>query len=432
MMNKLLSTLNLKQTEMDIEIKKKGFRLTGKQWIYAAMAVAVTVVLIIAVYGNRSSVMRIDRESVTTGEVIAGEFNDYIRVVGQVQPVTSLQLSPEEGGIVEQIFLEEGATVKKGEPIVKLRNSNLDLEILNAEANLAEKQNFLRNTQVTMEQDKLNNQTEKIQLQMEERQKKRTYEQYQRLYKEDLVSKEDYLKAKEDYELTVEKRKLVDERLKQDELYRTIQITQLEDDLENMRRSLAMIRERRDKLTVCAPIDGELGMLDVEPGQNVISGQMIGRINVLTGHKIEADIDEHYIDRVVPGLEGRFERQDSTYMLRVKKVYPDVRENKFQTDFEFAGKRPDNIRTGQSYYINLQLGEPTKSVMLPRGTFFNETGGTWIFVLDKDGDTAHRRSIKIGRQNPQYYEVVEGLNPGEKVVLSGYEMFKNCDELILK
>ena len=396
------------------------------------MAVAVTVVLIIAVYGNRSSVMRIDRESVTTGDVIAGEFNDYIRVVGQVQPVTSLQLSPEEGGIVEQIFLEEGAAVKKGDPIVKLRNSNLDLEILNAEANLAEKQNFLRNTQVTMEQDKLNNQTEKIQLQMEERQKKRTYEQYQRLYKEDLVSKEDYLKAKEDYELTVEKRKLVDERLKQDELYRNIQITQLEDDLENMRRSLAMIRERRDKLTVCAPIDGELGMLDVEPGQNVISGQMIGRINVLTGHKIEADIDEHYIDRVVPGLEGRFERQDSTYMLRVKKVYPDVRENKFQTDFEFAGKRPDNIRTGQSYYINLQLGEPTKSVMLPRGTFFNETGGTWIFVLDKDGDTAHRRSIKIGRQNPQYYEVIEGLNPGEKVVLSGYEMFKNCDELILK
>ena len=395
---------------MDIEIKKKGFRLTGKQWIYAAVAVAVIVVLIIAVYGNRSSVMRIDRESVTTGDVIAGEFNDYIRVVGQVQPITSLQLSPEEGGIVEQIFLEEGAAVKKGDPIVKLRNSNLDLEILNAEANLAEKQNFLRNTQVTMEQ----------------------YEQYQRLYKEDLVSKEDYLKAKEDYELTVEKRKLVDERLKQDELYRNIQITQLEDDLENMRRSLAMIRERRDKLTVCAPIDGELGMLDVEPGQNVISGQMIGRINVLTGHKIEADIDEHYIDRVVPGLEGRFERQDSTYMLRVKKVYPDVRENKFQTDFEFAGKRPDNIRTGQSYYINLQLGEPTKSVMLPRGTFFNETGGTWIFVLDKDGDTAHRRSIKIGRQNPQYYEVLEGLNPGEKVVLSGYEMFKNCDELILK
>ena len=196
---------------MDIEIKKKGFRLTGKQWIYAAVAVAVIVVLIIAVYGNRSSVMRIDRESVTTGDVIAGEFNDYIRVVGQVQPVTSLQLSPEEGGIVEQIFLEEGAAVKKGDPIVKLRNSNLDLEILNAEANLAEKQNFLRNTQVTMEQDKLNNQTEKIQLQMEERQKKRTYEQYQRLYKEDLVSKEDYLKAKEDYELTVEKRKLVDD-----------------------------------------------------------------------------------------------------------------------------------------------------------------------------------------------------------------------------
>ncbi len=417
---------------MDIEIKKKRFRLTGKQWIYAAVVAAVAAILAITIYGNRSSVMRIDKESVMTGSVIAGEFNDYIRIVGQVQPINTLQLSPEEGGIVEQIYLEEGATVKKGEPIVKLRNSNLDLEILNAEANLAEKQNFLRNTQVTMEQDKLNNRTEKLQLEMEERQKKRTYEQYQRLYKEDLVSKEEYLKAQEDYELTVEKRKLVDERLKQDDLYRNIQITQLEDDLENMRRSLAMIRERRDKLTVCAPIDGELGMLDVEQGQNISSGQMIGRINVLTGHKIEASIDEHYIDRVVAGLEGRFERQDSTYTLRVKKVYPDVRENKFQTDFEFMGKRPDNIRTGQSYYINLELGEPTQCTMLPRGTFFNETGGTWIFVLDADGNKAYRRSIKIGRQNPQYYEVLEGLNPGEKVILSGYEMFKNCDELVLK
>ena len=416
---------------MDIQLeKKKG--LQKKHIPYIAGGALFIILVGWIIFGNHASTLKVDARGLSIGDVRKDQFNDFVRVDGQVQPITVVQLSPEEGGIVRERVVEEGAQVKKGDIIVRLSNSSLDLQILDAEAQLAEKQNFLRNTQVTMEQDKLNNQTEKIQLQMEERQKKRTYEQYQRLYKEDLVSKEDYLKAKEDYELTVEKRKLVDERLKQDELYRNIQITQLEDDLENMRRSLAMIRERRDKLTVCAPIDGELGMLDVEPGQNVISGQMIGRINVLTGHKIEADIDEHYIDRVVPGLEGRFERQDSTYMLRVKKVYPDVRENKFQTDFEFAGKRPDNIRTGQSYYINLQLGEPTKSVMLPRGTFFNETGGTWIFVLDKDGDTAHRRSIKIGRQNPQYYEVIEGLNPGEKVVLSGYEMFKNCDELILK
>ncbi len=415
---------------MDIEIQKKKALLSRKQWIYVGITAVAVLFVAMLIYGNRASVMRVNRSSLLIGEVTEGKFNDYIRIIGQVQPISTLQLSSEEGGIVEQIFIEEGTSVKKGDRIIQLRNANLDLEILNAEANLAEKQNFLRNTQVTMEQDKLNNQTEKLQLDIDVKQKKRTYEQYGRLVEEELVSREEYLKAEEDYQLAVEKQKLMAERLKQDERYRSIQISQLEDDLENMRRSLALIRERRDKLTVCAPIDGELGLLDVEIGQNINSGQMIGRINVLTGHKIEANIDEHYIDRIAPGLKGMFQRQNETFSLQVKKVYPDVRENKFRTDFVFIGNRPENIRTGQSYYINLELGEPTQSIMLPRGSFFTETGGLWVFVLDSDGKTAHRRSIKIGKQNPQCYEVVEGLKPGEKVVLSGYENFKNCDELI--
>lgn len=417
---------------MDIEIKKNKFRPTRKQMIVGAAVVAVAIAVGAIAFGNRASVMRIDENSVKIAAVVDGKFNDYIRVIGQVQPVTTLQLSPEEGGIVDKIFIEEGSSVRQGDPIVRLRNSNLDLEILNAEANLAEKQNFLRNTQVTMEQDKLNNRTEKLQLDMDVRQKQRACEQNRKLYGEDLVSREEYLKAKEDYELALEKRKLVSERLRQDSIYRSIQIRQLEDDLENMRRSLSLIRERRDKLTVCAPLDGELGLLDIEPGQNVNSGQMIGRINVLSGHKIEAKIDEHYIDRVETGLKGSFARQGETYSLMVKKVYPDVRDNVFRTDFEFTGTKPDNMRTGQSYYINLELGEPVQCLMIPRGSFFTETGGNWIFVVDKSGNKAHRRSIKIGKQNPQYYEVTEGLNAGERVILSGYEQFRNCDELILK
>ena len=349
-----------------------------------------------------------------------------------MQPSNSIQISAEEGGIVEQKFLEEGATVHAGDPILQLRNSTLDLEIMNAEAELAEKQNFLRNTQVTMEQDRLNNLTEKSQLDMDVRQKKRTYLQYKRLYGEELVSKEEYLKAGEDYELAVEKSRLVTERLRQDSIYRSLQMSQLENDLENMRRSLSLIRDRRSKLTICAPADGELGFLDVEQGQSIATGKMIGRINVMTGHKIEANIDEHYIDRVVAGLSGEFQRQDSTYMLRVRKVYPDVRESKFQTDFDFVGAKPDNIRNGQSYYINLELGESTESILLPRGAFFTSTGGTWIFVVDPDGKNATRRPIRIGRQNPQYYEVIEGLQAGEKVVISGYEQFGNADKLILK
>lgn len=417
---------------MDIQLKKKRLPNTKKA---ATVAIATIGIVGIAVWiwnSNKKTTTRIDRNAVTIATVEAGKFNDYIRIIGIVQPSNSIQISAEEGGIVEQKFLEEGATVHAGDPILQLRNSTLDLEIMNAEAELAEKQNFLRNTQVTMEQDRLNNLTEKSQLDMDVRQKKRTYLQYKRLYGEELVSKEEYLKAGEDYELAVEKSRLVTERLRQDSIYRSLQMSQLENDLENMRRSLSLIRDRRSKLTICAPADGELGFLDVEQGQSIATGKMIGRINVMTGHKIEANIDEHYIDRVVAGLSGEFQRQDSTYMLRVRKVYPDVRESKFQTDFDFVGAKPDNIRNGQSYYINLELGESTESILLPRGAFFTSTGGTWIFVVDPDGKNATRRPIRIGRQNPQYYEVIEGLQAGEKVVISGYEQFGNADKLILK
>lgn len=417
---------------MDIQLKKKRLPNAKKA---ATVAIATIGIVGIAVWiwnSNKKTTTRIDRNAVTIATVEAGKFNDYIRIIGIVQPSNSIQISAEEGGIVEQKFLEEGATVHAGDPILQLRNSTLDLEIMNAEAELAEKQNFLRNTQVTMEQDRLNNLTEKSQLDMDVRQKKRTYLQYKRLYGEELVSKEEYLKAGEDYELAVEKSRLVTERLRQDSIYRSLQMSQLENDLENMRRSLSLIRDRRSKLTICAPADGELGFLDVEQGQSIATGKMIGRINVMTGHKIEANIDEHYIDRVVAGLSGEFQRQDSTYMLRVRKVYPDVRESKFQTDFDFVGAKPDNIRNGQSYYINLELGESTESILLPRGAFFTSTGGTWIFVVDPDGKNATRRPIRIGRQNPQYYEVIEGLQAGEKVVISSYEQFGNADKLILK
>lgn len=417
---------------MDIQLKQKRLPNTKKAAIIAIATIGIAGIAAWIWNSNKKTTTRIDCDAVTIATVEAGKFNDYIRIVGIVQPSNSIQISAEEGGIVEQKFLEEGATVHAGDPILQLRNSTLDLEIMNAEAELAEKQNFLRNTQVTMEQDRLNNLTEKSQLDMDVRQKKRTYLQYKRLYGEELVSKEEYLKAGEDYELAVEKSRLVTERLRQDSIYRSLQMSQLENDLENMRRSLSLIRDRRSKLTICAPADGELGFLDVEQGQSIATGKMIGRINVMTGHKIEANIDEHYIDRVVAGLSGEFQRQDSTYMLRVRKVYPDVRESKFQTDFDFVGAKPDNIRNGQSYYINLELGESTESILLPRGAFFTSTGGTWIFVVDPDGKNATRRSIRIGRQNPQYYEVVEGLQAGEKVVISGYEQFGNADKLILK
>lgn len=416
---------------MDIKLEKRRFPERKKLLYIAASAAAVVAIIWIALSGGGST-SRINRSAITVATAESGVFSDYIRIIGIVQPVASVQLSAEEGGIVEHKYLEEGSIVNSSEPILQLRNSTLDLEIMNAEANLAEKQNFLRNTQVSMEQDRLNNMIEKSRLDVDVRQKQRTYLQYKRLYEEDLVSREEYLKAEEDYRLAIEQNGLVAERLRQDSIYRSLQMAQLESDLENMRRSLSLIRERRAKLTVSAPVAGELGFLDVELGQNISVGQMVGRINVLTGHKIEAEIDEHYIDRVVTGLSGEFDRRDTTFSLKVKKVYPDVREGKFQADLEFVGEKPSNIRNGQSYYINLQLGESSESVIIPRGSFFSQTGGTWIFVLDAAGERAVRREIRLGRQNPQCYEVLEGISPGEQVIVSGYELFGNNDELILR
>ncbi len=413
---------------MDIKIeKRKG--LTPRRVVVALGAVAAVGLVAWAVAGGAAGGLRVSRRSITVSTVTRGEFNDFIRVSGRVAPISVVQLSPEEGGIVREKVVEEGASVKAGDVILRLSNSNLDLQILNAEAELAEKQNLLRNTQVAMQQDKLANEQERIQLNMEAERKGRGASQSERLYAQKFISREECLQAREDYELALRKKALVEERLRQDSVYRTVQMEQMEDNLANMRRNVVLIRERKSKLEVRAPIDGELGLLDVELGQSITAGQMVGQINDMSDYKIEAKIDEHYIDRVTGGLPAEFERQESKFALRVRKVFPEVREGRFRTDFVFDGDRPDNIRSGQTYYINLQLGEPTECLMIPKGAFFASTGGQWIFVLSADGSKAFRRQIRIGRQNPQTYEVLDGLEAGERVLTSGYEAFGNNDVL---
>lgn len=416
---------------MDIQLeKKKGIRKKHIPYVAAGAFFLILVGWII--FGNHASTLKIDARGINIGNVTKEQFNDFVRIDGQVQPITVVQLSPEEGGIVREKVVEEGAQVKKGDVIVRLSNSNLDLQILDAEAQLAEKQNFLRNTQVTMEQDKLSNQLEKAQLDMDMNRFRRAYQQQKRLYDENLIAKEEYLKAKEDYDLASQKYELVVERLRQDSISRTIQMDEMETSLANMRRNIQLVHERKEHLNIRSQIDGELGLLDVVLGQNVSPGQKIGQINDLSDYKVEALIDEHYIDRVKPGLAAAFDRQGTNFALAVRKVYPEVREGRFRTDFVFTGERPDNIRSGQTYYISLELGRPTESIIIPRGTFFQSTGGSWIFVLDKDGKKAYRRKIKIGRQNPQYYEVTEGLEPGEKVIVSSYESYKDNEILVLE
>ncbi|MBQ8486650.1 MAG: HlyD family efflux transporter periplasmic adaptor subunit [Prevotella sp.] len=411
--------------------KKRGFQLK-KHGPWVAGGSLLVAIGCWTVFGNHATTLKVNADDMTVSEVARAEFKDYVRTNGQVLPIQVVQISPEEGGIVMEKVVEEGTHVKKGDVIVRLSNSGLDLQILNAEAELAEKQNLLRNTQVTMQQDRLNNLTEQAQLDMDTQRKQRTFEQNRRLYQEKLISREDYLQSQEDYQLSARKRSLVSKRLKQDSIYRTVQMDQMEDNLQNMRRNVVLVRQRKDKLCVRSAIDGELGLLDVELGQSIQPGQKIGQLNDLSDYKVQAEIDEHYIDRVRQGLTATFTRGNRQYQLKVRKVYPEVREGKFRCDFVFSGQRPENIRTGQTYYIDLELGQPEQAVLIPRGTFFQTTGGQWIFVLSANGTKAYRRPIRIGRQNPQHYEVLEGLEPGERVVTSGYEAFKDCEVLSIQ
>lgn len=409
--------------------QKKG--LKKKHLPYIAGGGLVVFFIGWLIFGNHEATLRTDKDKITIDEVKLGVFNDYARIMGNVEPITFVQLSPLESGRVIEKVVDEGTVVKKGQVIVRLENPNLAMSILDSDANLAEKQNLLRNTLLQMEKDKLALQQDRLKNEVDIARKKRKYEQYLNLYNDDLVAKEDYLIAKEDYDMAVRNNQLVLEKQKQDSIYRSIEIENMEMSLENMKANFKLVRERYENLNVKAPIDGQLGTLDIQIGQTVNQGANIGIVNVLNDYKVVTQIDEFHIDRVKKGLKATLERQGSDYDLKVLKVYPDVKGGQFKTDLTFTGEKPENIRTGQTYHINLQFGDSDSSVIIPRGTFYQTTGGQWIFVLSPDGTEAYRRKIKIGKQNPMYYQVLEGLEPGEKVITSGYEMFGNNERLVL-
>ncbi len=411
--------------------KKKGIALVFSKkalpfWLGAMMAAFILWLI----FRDNASTLRVNEDTLSISEVRDGEFNDYIRISGQVHPMTTIQLSPREAGIVEEIVIEEGSQVKAGDVIIRLSNDDLDLEILNSESNLAEKENALRNTMIQMEQEKMQLSLNILELQTEVKRKGRTLESQKRLFDDELIGKEEYLRSEEDYMLFCKKLEVTLARAEQDSLYRSVQIKQMRESLENMKVNMQMIRKRKDNLAVKAPIDGELGLLEVVLGQSIGSGSKIGQINSLESYKIEALIDEHYIDRVSSGLSASFERQNESYDAVIRKVYPEVREGKFKADFKFSGEQPANIRTGQTYYLNLQLGQPEKAILIPRGTFYQKTGGKWIYVVSPEGGKAVKREIRIGRQNPQFYEVLEGLEAGEKVITSGYDNFGDNEVLV--
>ncbi|MDO5970836.1 HlyD family efflux transporter periplasmic adaptor subunit [Flavivirga aquimarina] len=416
---------------MDTKIEKKK----GIKPKHIAIVSAILLFLYFIGYlafSDSGATLNVEKDKLTISTTINDKFNDYISISGLVKPISTVYLDAYEGGRVLEILIEEGSMVKKGDIILKLENRELYGQILNSETNLAIKQNDLRQTQINFESKRIGGQKSLLESQYQLKKAKRKFEQYQALYKDELIAGEEFLQAEEGYELAQKNHEVNKFQTKQDSLLNTTSIKELVKDLARMKQTLSMEYERIENLNVKAPIDGQLGLLDAELGKQIGRGQSIAQINVLTDFKIESTVDEHYIDRIKKGLTGTFERGDTSYGVTLKKVYPEVREGKFKIDMVFSGDQPNNIRTGQNYYIKLQLGTPTEALLLTRGAFFQSTGGQWVYVIDASGSFALKRSVKIGKQNPKHYEVLEGLETGEQVIISGYDAFGESDKLILK
>lgn len=415
---------------MDIQIEKKsGFQ--KKHVMYVGLASILLVAGWLWISASSSPSFTANKERLIISEVSQGKFDDYLTISGNVAPIATIFMDAYEGGRVVEKIVEEGEMVKEGDIILRLENQGLYERILASENNLALKQNDLRATRLTFEAREIDGRKNVAQSEFELTQNKRAYEQNKALFEDELVAGEIYMQAKERYELSKKQHEIATLQIDQDQKLRSTTLIELEADLARMRKTLSMVYERIDHLNVRATADGQLGFLDAEIGQNISNGQRIGQINVLTDYKIEADIDEHYIDRVQRNLTANLEREGNTYTLRVRKIYPEVREGRFRVDMVFVGEKPEKIRAGQSYKLKLQLGESKDAVLLSKGGFFQSSGGQYVYLVNESGSMATKQGILLGKQNAQYFEVLEGLQPGDRVITSSYDHFGETQEIQL-
>ncbi|QZT38452.1 efflux RND transporter periplasmic adaptor subunit [Halosquirtibacter xylanolyticus] len=415
---------------MDRVIEKRWkFKMRYVVMLFVMLVIALTLYRLF--WMEHMTVYKERKDRLITSQVSQGHFNDYISVNAKVAPISTIILDARIGGRVEAKYVEEGTMIEKGAVILKMSNPDLHQSILNSEAQLAEKSNFLRNTMVTMEQEKLNIKKTLLTLEFEIKNRQRKWEQNRFLFQDSLISKDQYIDAKEAYDYAVRSFDLYKERQCQDSIYRTNQLEQMNRSLDNMRENLKLVQQRKNALEVKAPISGQLTTLDVEVGQSVMKGRTLGQVDILSDFKIVTLIDEHYIDKVHVGQEASLKRGDMTFKLKVRKVYPEVKEGKFKTELLFVGEKPERLRRGQSYYIDLRLGEEKSSLLVERGPFYLDCGGNWVYVLSEDGNRAIKREVKLGRQNPEYYEVVDGLKEGETIIISPYQKYGSSELLKL-
>ena len=376
--------------------------------------------------------LNVDVERITISEVKKGPFQETIPVNGVVLPLTTIYLDAVEGGRVEDKFVEDGAIVKKDQPILRLSNTDIELSLVNQQTsvyNLLTQMQIARNAAQQNTTAKLNQMTD-VESQLKEA--KRIYELDKDLYNQKAIGLQEYKKAENDYNYYLQKKKLTEQLLNQDSLSNAQQVSQAKQSYEGSQTALNVMRKKVGDLIVRAPIDGQLTSLDAEIGQSKNKGERLGQIDVLSGFKVRADIDEHYISRIITGLYGGFTFANKDYKLVVKKVYTQVTNGRFQVDMEFVGEVPQGIRRGQTLQIRLAFSDEVEAIQIAKGGFYQQTGGNWIFKVSEGGGTAYKVDIQLGRQNPDYYEVLSGLKPGDKVVTSSYENYGNMQELVLK
>jgi len=416
---------------MDRKIEKKG-GLTRKNILYGVIILLVLFIAGIMIFGDKSSKYNVEVARLTIDEVKMDVFQDYITDQGIVEPIRTIYLDAVEGGRVEEILIDEGNMVKEGDVILRLSNNNLLLEITNNEAQVVRAVNELRTARLSMDQQKLANKQQIIQLSKQVTQEKRAYENNKQLFAENHISQEAFDQSREAFQASLAQLDLVKENYRNDSLYRSIQISSLESSVKSMEKSMGIIRKRLENLNVKAPADGELATLNPEIGQVINYGTRVGTVNILDSYKLRVEIDEHYIARIHTGLKGECDFANKSYPAEIVKIYPEVQNGRFAVDMEFTDSVPDQIRIGQASRIRLQLGESREGLLLAKGGFYNKTGGQWVFVVDPSGEYAEKREITIGRQNPRYYEVLEGLEAGEQVITSSYQNYADHDKLILK
>lgn len=416
---------------MDRVIQKKKW--PPRKIIQLSLALAfVSLVLYGLLFMDKSSKLNVDVERITISTVNFGPFLEYIPIVGNVLPIKTIYLDATEGGRVERIFREAGSLVKYGDPILKLTNTNLLLDIMYREAQLFEQSNNLRNTRLAMEQNRLTLRSNLIDQNYHILRLKRNYERSQELVKQNLISQQEFEEVRDEYEYYLKRKEVTLQSQRQDSIFRQVQISQLEASVQRMQANLEIVKQKLENLVLKAPISGQLTSLNAEIGQSKSAGERLGQIDVLDSFKVRAAIDEHYIARIEVNRTGTFELAGQSYRVRVKKIYPEVREGRFETDLFFEGTPPSDIRRGQTLHIRLELGDLEQAMLLPTGGFYQKTGGQWVYVVDKSDDFATKRKISLGRQNTQFYEVLEGLAEGEKVITSSYDNFGDNDKLILK